>query len=489
MIFSPDNRQILSYSSASRVVQKAAVQILSVFPDGYAALGSGTITGANDVITAAHVVYSSEHGGKAASILITPQRFDTLKPFGAVAGAASNIPAGWVSNESYPYDYALITMARPIGYYTGWVDLGILNTHNASQLTQSYGYAGDLKSGNSLVYTPGSDGVLSGNILRYYGTMDAAGGQSGSGILSQDPAPALIGLVSHENIAYRYNGILAMTDSVRTELSVWMQSNDTALSAPIISDAPRNTVDALALFYYAFLNRDPDTAGLDYWVQTVLSGTHIDSVAAAFFSSTEFSSSSIASLSNSLFTDYLYTHVLGRSADPTGYSFWVDALEQGAQRSALASSFSQSKEYYEKHRLDLYEIWHRHYNDFAVEAYGTNENETLVAAQGDSMLFGQGGNDTLNGGAFDDYLWGGQGNDLLTGGEGRDFFAWDKAEGIDSVTDFNIAQDALRLRSDFSWSWGSSAQGWLALRSDANNGIILIGVSPEQSSSITIIHG
>ncbi|MDP1785633.1 MAG: DUF4214 domain-containing protein [Sulfuricurvum sp.] len=489
MVFSPDNRQILSYSSAARVAEKTAVQILSVFPDGYVALGSGTITGANDVVTAAHVVYSSEHGGKATSTLITPQRFDTLKPFGAVAGVPSNIPEGWVSSESYPYDYALITMSRPIGYYTGWVDLGIVNTYNASQLTQSYGYAGDLRAGNSLIYTPGSEGVLYGNILRYYGTMDAAGGQSGSGILSQGPAPTLIGLVSHEDITYNYNGILAMTHSVRTELSSWMQSNDTALSPPIISDAPRDTVDTLTLFYYAFLNRDPDTQGLNYWVQTVLSGTHIESVATSFFNSTEFSSSSVASLSNPLFTDYLYSHILGRSADRAGHDFWVHALEQGALRSALASSFSQSKEYYEAHRLDLYEIWHRHYNDFALEAYGTNENEILVAAQGESMLFGDGGNDTLNGGVLDDYLWGGKGNDLLTGGEGRDFFAWDAAEGIDTITDFNTAQDTLRLRSDFSWSWGSSSQGWLVLRTADGEGVVLTGISPDQSNLITIIHG
>lgn len=489
MVFLPDNRQIINYSASLGVAQKSAVQIITVFPDGYAAIGSGTITGANDVVTAAHVVYSKEHGGAATSILITPERFDMIKPFGSVAGVSANIPNGWTLSESYTYDYAHITMSRPIGYYTGWIDLGNISIYTASQITQSYGYPGDLTSGDSLVYTYGSSGVLYDNILRYYGTFDASGGQSGSGVLSQGSTPSLIGLVSHENITYNFNGILAITSPVRAELTEWMESNNSTLTARISSDIPKATVDTLSLYYYAFLNRAPDLDGLAYWTQTVLSGEHIETVAVSFFASPEFSTSATASLSPSLFVDYLYTHILGRTADIGGHNFWLQALNYGSQRSEVASYFAQSTEYYELHRLDLYEIWHRQYDDFAVEAYGTNENEHLIAANGDSMLFGAGGNDAIIGGDFDDYLWGGIGNDLLTGGGGRDFFAWDIGEGIDTVTDFNIAQDALRLRSDFSWSWGSSSSGWLALTTPNGEGIILTGISLQESSAITIIHG
>lgn len=489
MIFSPDNRQILAYSAASTLAERTAVQIISVFPDGYAASGSGTITGANDVLTAAHVVYSQEHGGEATSILITPERFNTLKPFGSVSGTMTSIPDGWLTYESYAYDYALITMSRPIGYYTGWIDLGVVTVSSASQLIQSYGYPGDLEAGDSLVYTPGNGGELNGNILRYYGSMDAAGGQSGSGVLSQGSTPTLIGLISHENITYNYNGILAMTTPVSTDITGWMESNDTDLRDPISSDLPRSTIETLSLFYYAFLNRDPDADGLNFWVQSVHSGTAVETVADAFFDSTEFSSTTTASLSIPSFVDYLYTHILSRVADEGGRNFWIQALENGFERSVLAMSFAQSEEFHNLHRLDLYEIWHRQYNDFTLEAYGTIENETLIAAEGDSMLFADEGADILLGGAYDDYLWGGDGNDTLSGGEGNDFFAWDIGEGIDTITDFNTAQDVLRLRSDFDWSWGNTAQGWLTLRSDPLNGVILTGISSEQSSLIAVIQG
>jgi hypothetical protein len=319
--------------------------------------------------------------------------------------------------------------------------------------------------------------------------MDAAGGQSGSGVLSQGLTPTLIGLISHENITYNYNGILAMTTPVRTEITGWMESNDTELSGPIRSDLPQNTVETLSLFYYAFLNRDPDAEGLLFWAQSVTSGVEIETIAKSFFDSTEFSSTATASLSTPSFVDYLYTHILSRSADEGGRNFWIQALEHGFERSVLATSFAQSEEFHDLHRLDLYEIWHRQYNDFALEAYGTIENETLIAAEGDSMLFGDEGADTLLGGAYDDYLWGGVGNDTLSGGEGDDFFAWDIGEGIDTITDFNTAQDVLRLRSDFDWSWGSSSQGWLALLSDANNGIVLSGISTDHSAQIAVIQG
>lgn len=489
MIFSPDDRQLLSYSSTADNRMTSAVQILSVFPDGYVSEGSGTITGANDVLTAAHVVYSQEHGGEATSYLITPYRFDNIKPFGSVTATIADVPLGWTTSESYAFDYALITLPRPIGYYTGWINLGVVTATSASQLTQSYGYPGDLKSGDSLVYTPGSGGELNGNILRYYGTMDAAGGQSGSGVLSQGDIPTLIGLISHENITYNYNGVLAMTSSVRSEIMGWMESNDTDLRDPISSDLPQNTIETLSLFYYAFLDRDPDVDGLNFWAQSVSSGAAIETVAEAFFDSTEFSSTTTASLSDSEFVNYLYTHILGRNAEQIGHDFWLMALNSGFERSILASSFAQSEEFHNQHRLDLYEIWHRQYNDFAVEAYGTVENETLIAANGDSMLFGDEGDDTISGREYNDYLWGGVGNDILSGGEGGDFFAWDIGEGIDTISDFNLTEDVLRLRSNFEWSWGSSSQGWLALYSDTENGIILMGITEEQSSQIVVMQG
>ncbi|RNF52003.1 retention module-containing protein [Marinomonas hwangdonensis] len=73
-----------------------------------------------------------------------------------------------------------------------------------------------------------------------------------------------------------------------------------------------------------------------------------------------------------------------------------------------------------------------------------------LLADEDNYLVGTSGEDTLLGGAGDDILFGGndQVSDTLTGGEGKDIFILNDttdASNIDTITDFNAAEDALDL--------------------------------------------
>ena len=67
----------------------------------------------------------------------------------------------------------------------------------------------------------------------------------------------------------------------------------------------------------------------------------------------------------------------------------------------------------------------------------------------DDSLAGAGGDDVLAGGAGDDVLAGGAGNDSLTGGVGLDGFLFDAAldatTNLDTVADFNVADDSIAL--------------------------------------------
>jgi V8-like Glu-specific endopeptidase len=49
----------------------AIVSISVTFPDGTATNGSGVMVGPNDVLTAAHVVYSAVHGGAATNVTVS----------------------------------------------------------------------------------------------------------------------------------------------------------------------------------------------------------------------------------------------------------------------------------------------------------------------------------------------------------------------------------------------------------------------------------
>lgn len=81
-------------------------------------------------------------------------------------------------------------------------------------------------------------------------------------------------------------------------------------------------------------------------------------------------------------------------------------------------------------------------NDFVYAGGGA---DSLLGGAGDDNLFSGAGNDTVDGGDGDDTLWGGAGDDTFTGGEGADTFIFAAGHGADTVTDFNIAADALRL--------------------------------------------
>lgn len=72
-------------------------------------------------------------------------------------------------------------------------------------------------------------------------------------------------------------------------------------------------------------------------------------------------------------------------------------------------------------------------------------NDLLDGGDGKDALFGGLGNDKLYGGAGDDELFGGLGNDDLYGGAGRDLFHFGRAEGSDTIHDFDRNEDYIVL--------------------------------------------
>jgi Ca2+-binding RTX toxin-like protein len=85
----------------------------------------------------------------------------------------------------------------------------------------------------------------------------------------------------------------------------------------------------------------------------------------------------------------------------------------------------------------------------ATNGTGNDGPNTITGNAAANVLVGNGGDDTLNGGDGNDRLIGGPGNDKLTGGAGNDAFQFsaplDAATNVDNITDFNPAQDEIRL--------------------------------------------
>lgn len=72
--------------------------------------------------------------------------------------------------------------------------------------------------------------------------------------------------------------------------------------------------------------------------------------------------------------------------------------------------------------------------------------DTLTGNAGANVLEGNSGADVLNGGGGDDILWGDTGTDTLTGGTGHDIFAFNKGDGVDTITDFTAGGSVDQLR-------------------------------------------
>ncbi|GEM_PF-2076056 len=104
-----------------------------------------------------------------------------------------------------------------------------------------------------------------------------------------------------------------------------------------------------------------------------------------------------------------------------------------------------------------------HGGDGVDQLYGQNDNDILHGNGGGDRLYGEAGNDTLNGGNGGDRLWGGDGTDTLVGGAGRDrlygdagddtltggsdadMFLFSSGDGADTITDFVVGEDLIRL--------------------------------------------
>lgn len=88
--------------------------------------------------------------------------------------------------------------------------------------------------------------------------------------------------------------------------------------------------------------------------------------------------------------------------------------------------------------------------------FGGAGNDTLSGNGHSDYLSGDAGNDELFGGTGADILRGGSGSDIISGQAGADTFIFGLGDDVDEITDFNIAQDMLRL-DDALWGGGLTA--------------------------------
>ena len=105
------------------------------------------------------------------------------------------------------------------------------------------------------------------------------------------------------------------------------------------SDAPGQ----LYRLYQAAFNREPDMPGLGFWINAMERGATLEGVANAFVQSPEFTRAH-GSINNRDFATLMYRNALQREPDPDGLDWYTARLGEGASRSDVLRSFSESAE-------------------------------------------------------------------------------------------------------------------------------------------------
>jgi hypothetical protein len=119
---------------------------------------------------------------------------------------------------------------------------------------------------------------------------------------------------------------------------------DTAIEELLRSDASFLSAGSVVRLYYGYFDRDPETEGLQYWIDQRRRGIGLDAIGAVFSTSPEFQAT-YGRLSDGGFVDLVYRNVLHRAPDAAGRRYWVDQLGRGVPRWAVMMLFTDSSEH------------------------------------------------------------------------------------------------------------------------------------------------
>jgi hypothetical protein len=109
----------------------------------------------------------------------------------------------------------------------------------------------------------------------------------------------------------------------------------------MIWDSPEHRAIEVNQFYVSFLSRSAEPEGLATWVNALENGAGEITVEEGILASPEYTADHPV---DSAFLTGLYSQVLGRSPDNTGFAIWLQKLQNGMSRAGVADAFLTSAE-------------------------------------------------------------------------------------------------------------------------------------------------
>lgn len=122
-----------------------------------------------------------------------------------------------------------------------------------------------------------------------------------------------------------------------------------AVLAPVSGDAGatgrRSESDSVYRLYSAYLLREPDAPGLQFWSDQYLSCAQSLAQISQFFANSPEFTSRYGALNNQQFVELIYQNVLGRAGEPDGVTYWAGQLAAGVSRGQVMIGFTESAEF------------------------------------------------------------------------------------------------------------------------------------------------
>lgn len=194
-----------------------------------------------------------------------------------------------------------------------------------------------------LMLFPANDGT---NGVQMWAT---DGTSEGTFRISDLNPPAGISTVAGSTTINNGQGPMALfaADGGEGDTNVWLVQGPRDALTPVILGA-RYADDQIVRLYQASLGRLPDDDGLTFWVERYQSGEELESLAANFADSTEFTERFGEESTDEGLIDLLYRNVLNRPGDSGGVAFWLDQLANGTSRATVITAFAESPENIER---------------------------------------------------------------------------------------------------------------------------------------------
>lgn len=135
----------------------------------------------------------------------------------------------------------------------------------------------------------------------------------------------------------RGTGDWSAVDFAVTGVCTECGGNDSSVT--VSTEAVKEFVTRL---YNVCLDRNPDTTGLQSWMDGLMNGAAGAETAYGFIFSSEFRNKNLCA---EHFVEYMYKAFFNRDADPIGKASWVSALNNGKTRGFVFSGFTGSQEF------------------------------------------------------------------------------------------------------------------------------------------------